>query len=123
MKINKRRKHCSEETKRKISEANKGKIVSEETKKKLADAHRGIHPSEETKRKMSESRKGMKYHKKTKKTKKNNKRVFKFEIEGGEILEFKTFNQFIRYFQITYSEALKILETGEGETEIPINLE
>ena len=55
----------SEETKRKISNANKGeknyhygKSLSEETKIKLSEAHKGKTLSEETKRKMSESRKG-----------------------------------------------------------------
>lgn len=48
----------SEETKKKISEANKGKHLSEETKKKLSDVHKGKPKSEEWKRKMSESQKG-----------------------------------------------------------------
>lgn len=43
----------SEEHKRKIGEANKGKIRSEETRKKIGDAHRD--PSEETRRKMREN--------------------------------------------------------------------
>jgi len=59
----------SEETRRKLSEANKGKTLSEEHKQKLSQAHtgktlspehveklRGRTHSEETKRKMSESR-------------------------------------------------------------------
>lgn len=54
-------KHLSEETKKKISEANKGnkkclgRKLSEETKKKIGNANRN--PSEETRRKMSEVRK------------------------------------------------------------------
>lgn len=48
----------SDETKRKLSEAHKGKQVSEETKRKLSEAHKGNHPSEETSQKMSEARKG-----------------------------------------------------------------
>ena len=54
-------KHHSEETKRKISEANKGHTVSEETKKKLSESGKGKKHrpfSEETKRKMSEAKKG-----------------------------------------------------------------
>lgn len=43
----------SEEHKRKISEANKGKKVSEATRKKIGDVHRN--PSEETKKKMKEN--------------------------------------------------------------------
>lgn len=58
-------KHPSEETKRKISEANKkyagdkhpmyGKQVSEETKRKLSEINTGKQLSEETKRKISKS--------------------------------------------------------------------
>ena len=58
-------KHPSEETRRKLSEAkkgktpwNKGKMMSDEMKKKLSESTKGKHLSEETKRKMSEARKG-----------------------------------------------------------------
>lgn len=56
--------HFSEEHKRKIGEANKGKKLghpSEETRRKMAEAHRGKkgrHHSEEAKRKMAEAHKG-----------------------------------------------------------------
>ena len=49
---------CSEEHKRKISEAKKGHDVSEETRKKMSESKKGKHLSEETRKKMSESRKG-----------------------------------------------------------------
>ncbi len=59
--------HLSEETKRKISEAHKGKIISTETRRKLSEAHKGKptwmkgkHHSEEAKRKNSEANKGKK---------------------------------------------------------------
>lgn len=45
--------HHSEETKRKISEANKGRVVSEETKKKIGVANRGRRHSDEARRKIS----------------------------------------------------------------------
>ena len=48
----------SEETRKKLSEAQKGKKYSEETKKKLSEANKGKHISEETKKKMSEAKKG-----------------------------------------------------------------
>jgi group I intron endonuclease len=48
------RKHTEEE-KRKISEGNLGKIISEEAKRKSSESHRGKHPSEETIVKMKES--------------------------------------------------------------------
>lgn len=51
-------KHLSKETKKKMSEAQKGKHRSEETKKKISEARKGRPLSEETKKKMSEARKG-----------------------------------------------------------------
>lgn len=53
-------KQHSEETRRKISESHKGKTMSEEQKRKQAEALRGQKLSEETKRKISESCKGKK---------------------------------------------------------------
>ena len=59
--------HHSEETKRKISEArkgkpsnSKGKHLSEETKRKISEVQKGKHLSEETKRKISETLKNKK---------------------------------------------------------------
>lgn len=48
----------SEETRIKLSLANKGKTLSEEHKQKIAASHIGIIHSEESRRKMSETRKG-----------------------------------------------------------------
>lgn len=48
----------SEETKRKMSEAHKGRKLSEETKRKISEKKKGICLSEEHKRKISEARKG-----------------------------------------------------------------
>lgn len=63
-----RGKHRSEETRKKISEANKGKPspnygkkMSEEQKKKISEAKKGKHLSEETKKKMGEAKKGMRW--------------------------------------------------------------
>lgn len=53
-------KRHTEETKKKISEAAKGKPKSDEHKKKISEGHKGVYPSEETKKKMSESHKGNK---------------------------------------------------------------
>lgn len=59
-------KHLTEEAKKKLSEAHKGKApwnkgipMSEETRKKLSEAHKGKHLSEEHKRKISETHKGI----------------------------------------------------------------
>ena len=48
----------SEETKRKIREANTGKTTSDETRRKISETSKGRTHSEETKRKMSEVMKG-----------------------------------------------------------------
>lgn len=48
----------SEETKRRISEGNKGKIVSSETRRKISEGNKRKKLSEETRRKMSEGNKG-----------------------------------------------------------------
>ncbi len=48
----------ADETKRKISEASKGKCKSEEHKQRLSEAHKGKHPSEETRAKLSAAGKG-----------------------------------------------------------------
>ena len=70
------RKPCSEETKRKISKGNKGKICSEDTLKKMSIAKRNISEetrkkmskpkTEETRRKMSEAQRGRKHSEETK---------------------------------------------------------
>src|SRR5574344_1800237 len=51
-------KHFTEETKRKMSIVKKGKHRSEETKKKMSVAKKGKHLTEETKKHMSEAHKG-----------------------------------------------------------------
>jgi group I intron endonuclease len=64
--------HLDEETRRKLSEANKGKTHSEETRRKMSESMTGNTcgkankgkkygpPSEETRRKISEAKKGIK---------------------------------------------------------------
>ena len=48
-----------EETRRKLSLAQKGKHVSSETRKKISDYRKGKHHTEETKKKLSNSHKGL----------------------------------------------------------------
>jgi len=49
----------NEDTKKKMSEARKGKIVSDDIKKRMSDGQLGKKHSEDTKKKMSESKKKM----------------------------------------------------------------
>ena len=55
----------SEETRRKLSEANTGKTHSEETRRKLSEAHKGKTLSVEHRRKISEGNKGRTFSEKT----------------------------------------------------------
>lgn len=55
-----------EETKVKISLANKGKIVSQETQEKVSKANKGKIRTEEQRQNISEGHKGMKYKKRAK---------------------------------------------------------
>jgi hypothetical protein len=48
----------SAKTRRKMSNAQKGKTTSEETRRKIGEAHKGKTTSEETRRKISEANKG-----------------------------------------------------------------
>ena len=57
----------SEEAKKKISEARKGKKLSEEARKKISEAHKGKKLSEEARKKVSEANKGKKLSEETRK--------------------------------------------------------
>ena len=50
--------NVSEETRRKMSEAHKGKVLSEEHRRKMSESHKGKELSEETKGKLSERKMG-----------------------------------------------------------------
>lgn len=82
-----------EETKKKISEQMKNRIVSEETKEKLSKSRKGIFKhTEETKEKLSKSHKGKKLSKehieKIKEFSKNSKKSEKFIEQQGLIQKY-----------------------------------
>ena len=52
--------NMSEDTRKKISEANKGHTVSDETRRKISEVKKGHTVSDETRRKLSEASKGHK---------------------------------------------------------------
>lgn len=52
----------SEETRRKMSDAQRGRIISTEHRRKLSEAQRGKYHSTETRRKMSETHRGKRNH-------------------------------------------------------------
>lgn len=66
----------SEETRKKMSEAHKGKIISEETRKKMSETHKGKILSDETKIKISGSQNTTGYFRVYKKKDKNYKQGF-----------------------------------------------
>ena len=89
-KANKGRKH-SEESKRKISEVNKGHFTSEETRRKIGEANRGYVPwnknktgvfSKEALKKMSEAQKGKPSGMKGKRHTKESKRKMSKSLKG-----------------------------------------
>jgi hypothetical protein len=78
----------SEETRRKLSETNKGKILSEEHKRKIRQARRGKTPmlgqtlSKETKRKISEAKKGKTHSEETKRKMRESRKGKKWWNDG-----------------------------------------
>jgi hypothetical protein len=58
--MDKQKKKISDETRKKMSESAKGKILSEETRKKISESNKGKKMSEEAKAKLSLQRKGVK---------------------------------------------------------------
>ena len=66
-KIKESKQNISEETKRKQSEAAKGRKVSDETKRKLSELNKGKVASEEARKKQSEAQKGRKHSQETRK--------------------------------------------------------
>ena len=86
----------TKETKKKISESNKGKIRSEETRKKISEATTGEnHPmygkqhKEETKKKMSESKKGENHpmYGRTGENNPNSKQVVQIDLNTNEVIK------------------------------------
>lgn len=57
--------HLSEEVKKKIGDANRGKRASDETRKRLSEAHKGFVVSDSTKQKLSRVNKGKRPHRNT----------------------------------------------------------
>ena len=55
-------KHPTDETRRKMREAQKGKPKSDEARRKMAEAHKGKPKSDETRRKMREAKKGTRWY-------------------------------------------------------------
>lgn len=99
-KVDKMKIPMSEETRRKISEANTGNYHSEETKRKMTESKIGHEVSEETRRKISESMTGRVLTEETrKKIRENNpsKPVLQFSKDGEFISEYPSTREASRH--------------------------
>jgi group I intron endonuclease len=79
-------KPCSEETKQKLSESLKGRIISEATRAKTSQTMKGLLKTEETRQKMSEAQKGHKMPKG--KDSKKAVAIDQFDLEGNFLKTF-----------------------------------
>ena len=85
----------SEETKKKISDSNKGKKPSVESIKKMSESHKGLKMSEETKRKLSIINKGKKPSENTVKGSiEHNQKTFTMISPEGELVTFTNMKLF-----------------------------
>jgi group I intron endonuclease len=88
-------KRLSEETKRKISESNKGRKASEETIKRLSESHKGIKMSEESRNKLSMTNKGKKPSENTiKGSIEHNQKTYTMISPNGEVVTFTNMKLF-----------------------------
>lgn len=87
----------TEESKRKISEANKGKTLSLESRKKVSEANKGKILSEETKKKVGIASKG----------RRTNLKTWNIQNPSGEILEVKDLIAFCKNKDFGYKVFLQ----------------
>jgi hypothetical protein len=104
-------KKLSEEHKLKLSKANKGKKLKEETKKKMSEVRRGKTHSEETKKKISESNKGKIISEETK--------IKMSQWQKGKIFSEETkrkIGEFHKGKTLSDEHKLKLSEAHKGKT-------
>jgi group I intron endonuclease len=90
-------KKMSEETKKKISEKNKGRKASEETIKKLSDSHKGWIPSEETREKWRKAFSGKKPSENTRiGSILHHQKTYTMKSPSGEIITFTNMKEFCK---------------------------
>lgn len=110
----------SEETKRKISIANKGSKRSEEVRRKMTEAQKGRITSEETRKKISESQKGIIHSEQW------NKKISQFMNKVSALYHQDnrglSWNEFRRWYKLESQLAFKPVESlGSGDNpEIPV---
>lgn len=103
----------SEETKRKLSKSNLGKIRSKETKLNLSLSHIGYKRSEESKQKQSNTLKGKRPHKNTQLgASKKNSKTYILKNLSGEIITITNMKKFCQQNNL-YRSNMSLLCTGK----------
>lgn len=83
----------SEETRKKLSEALKGRIITEETRKKTSETMKGVPKSEETRKKMKEAASKRTNNLPTGKDHHGSKPVNQYDLNGNFIKTFESIHQ------------------------------
>ena len=80
----------SEETRKKLSEALKGRVISEESRKKTSETMKGVKKSDETKQKMKEACKNRPNNLPTGKDHHGSKSIDQFDLDGNLLRTFES---------------------------------
>lgn len=109
LKLGNGRGKLSEETKKKISHSNKGKIVSLETRKKSSDAHKGYIMPLETRKKISNFFKNKVPHKNTQiGASKKNSKTYILQSPSGEITTISNMKKFCEQNELCRSSMSRL---------------
>lgn len=83
----------SEETRKKLSDALKGRVISEESRRKTSETMKGVAKSEETRQRMKEAASKRTNKLPTGKDHHNSKSIIQFDLEGNQIKVFESIHQ------------------------------
>jgi group I intron endonuclease len=83
----------SDETRKKLSDALKGRVISEESRKKTSQTMKGTPKSEETKQRMKEAANNRSYKPPSGKDHHNSKSIDQFDLQGNLIKTFESIGQ------------------------------
>lgn len=110
-----KRPKMTEETKRKLSEKNKGRIVSEEVKLKLREVLKGRVISLEHRKKISEANSGINHPNYGKYGKDNycSKPVLQYDLDGNFIKEWESLVEVTKIIQNAYTTSLSAAAKGK----------
>lgn len=83
----------SEETRKKLSDALKGRVVTEDTRKQISESMKGVQKSEETRKKMKEAASKRTNKMPTGKDHHNSKSINQYDLNGNFIKTFESIHQ------------------------------